>query len=238
MQSGVAIADRSTCGRIRVSGDDRLSFLHGQSTADINALKPGQGCDTVRCQGWVIAWAGRLWHSGPSTWLIASIPGPPLPSSPPCPIQKPAPCHLTCVPTPPPALPAGVCDRPGAVPGPGHLPGAGVWRDDAGVTRHEAADDGATGQVPLPGGQGEGWGWGWGLVGLGCCVPLLGMLGFFQVHRHVVVRVRACARSALWLSTSPPAAVPAAVPAVSLLPAAPTTSFLFLLTLAPPATRL
>ncbi|MDZ8238771.1 MAG: folate-binding protein [Nostoc sp. ChiQUE01a] len=44
---GVAICDRTAWGRIKVSGDDRLRFLHNQSTNDFLALKPGQGCDTV-----------------------------------------------------------------------------------------------------------------------------------------------------------------------------------------------
>jgi tRNA-modifying protein YgfZ len=44
---GVAICDRSHWGRIRVSNDDRLRFLHNQSTNDFQILKPGQGCDTV-----------------------------------------------------------------------------------------------------------------------------------------------------------------------------------------------
>ncbi|MCC5641797.1 folate-binding protein [Nostoc sp. CHAB 5824] len=44
---GVAICDRSTWGRIKVSGDDRLNFLHNQSTNNFQILKPGQGCDTV-----------------------------------------------------------------------------------------------------------------------------------------------------------------------------------------------
>lgn len=39
--------NRSHWGRLRVSGDDKATFLHGQSTADITALLPGQGCDTV-----------------------------------------------------------------------------------------------------------------------------------------------------------------------------------------------
>lgn len=46
-QTGVALADRSHWGRIRVSDDDRLQFLHNQSTNDFKKLKPGQGCDTV-----------------------------------------------------------------------------------------------------------------------------------------------------------------------------------------------
>eukprot|EP00192_Tetraselmis_astigmatica_P005817 CAMPEP_0117671772 /NCGR_PEP_ID=MMETSP0804-20121206/13530_1 /TAXON_ID=1074897 /ORGANISM="Tetraselmis astigmatica, Strain CCMP880" /LENGTH=452 /DNA_ID=CAMNT_0005480291 /DNA_START=414 /DNA_END=1773 /DNA_ORIENTATION=+ len=41
------IVDRSHWGRIRVSGDDRMSFMHNQSTADFMNLKPGQGTDTV-----------------------------------------------------------------------------------------------------------------------------------------------------------------------------------------------
>lgn len=43
----VAVYDRSHWGRIKVSGNDRLRFLHNQSTNDFQSLKPGQGCDTV-----------------------------------------------------------------------------------------------------------------------------------------------------------------------------------------------
>ncbi|WP_414549247.1 YgfZ/GcvT domain-containing protein [Anabaena sp. CCY 0017] len=45
--AGVAVCDRSHWGRIRVSEDDRLRFLHNQSTNDFQSLQPGQGCDTV-----------------------------------------------------------------------------------------------------------------------------------------------------------------------------------------------
>lgn len=44
---GAVVADRSHWGRVRVAGADRLQFLHSQSTADIKALRPGQGADTV-----------------------------------------------------------------------------------------------------------------------------------------------------------------------------------------------
>ncbi|MEA5603118.1 folate-binding protein [Nostoc sp. UHCC 0252] len=44
---GVAICDRTAWGRIKVSGDDRLNFLHNQSTNNFQILKPEQGCDTV-----------------------------------------------------------------------------------------------------------------------------------------------------------------------------------------------
>ena len=37
---------RSACGRLRIAGRDRLKFLHGQSTAGIESLTAGQGCDT------------------------------------------------------------------------------------------------------------------------------------------------------------------------------------------------
>jgi tRNA-modifying protein YgfZ len=47
INEGVAVCDRSFWGRIRVSDDDRLRFLHNQSTNDFQSLKPGQGCDTV-----------------------------------------------------------------------------------------------------------------------------------------------------------------------------------------------
>ena len=47
VQTGVAIYNRSHWGRIKVSDNDRLRFLHNQSTNDFERLKPGQGCDTV-----------------------------------------------------------------------------------------------------------------------------------------------------------------------------------------------
>jgi tRNA-modifying protein YgfZ len=46
-KAGVAVCDRSHWGRIKVSGDDRLNFLHNQSTNNFQILQPGQGCDTV-----------------------------------------------------------------------------------------------------------------------------------------------------------------------------------------------
>ena len=44
---GVAVCDRSHWGRIEVTDADRLTFLHNQSTNDIQRLQPGEGCDTV-----------------------------------------------------------------------------------------------------------------------------------------------------------------------------------------------
>lgn len=41
------IYDRSHWGLLQISGDDRLRYLHNQSTNNIEQLKPGQGCDTV-----------------------------------------------------------------------------------------------------------------------------------------------------------------------------------------------
>jgi tRNA-modifying protein YgfZ len=46
-RSGVAIYDRSSWGLIELTGDDRIRFLHNQTTNHINLLKPGQGCDTI-----------------------------------------------------------------------------------------------------------------------------------------------------------------------------------------------
>lgn len=46
-QTGVALVDRSHWGRIQVGGDDRLRFLHNQTTNAFETLQPGQGCDTV-----------------------------------------------------------------------------------------------------------------------------------------------------------------------------------------------
>jgi glycine cleavage system aminomethyltransferase T len=47
LENGVVVVDRSHWGRLRISGDDRLRFLHGQSTADFLSLQPGTGCRTV-----------------------------------------------------------------------------------------------------------------------------------------------------------------------------------------------
>lgn len=44
---GVAICDRSHWGCLKISDDDRLRYLHNQSTNDFQKLQPGQGCDTV-----------------------------------------------------------------------------------------------------------------------------------------------------------------------------------------------
>jgi hypothetical protein len=41
------IYDRSHWGLLRISGEDRLRYLHNQSTNNIQQLKSGQGCDTV-----------------------------------------------------------------------------------------------------------------------------------------------------------------------------------------------
>ena len=46
-ESGAMLVDRSHWGQILVGGDDRLRFLHNQSTADFNALVPGASCNTV-----------------------------------------------------------------------------------------------------------------------------------------------------------------------------------------------
>ncbi|CAD5933122.1 Putative transferase At1g60990, chloroplastic [Planktothrix tepida] len=46
-QQGVALYDRSHWGLLKISGEDRLRFLHNQSTNSIQTLKPGEGCDTV-----------------------------------------------------------------------------------------------------------------------------------------------------------------------------------------------
>ncbi|XP_044460935.1 putative transferase At1g60990, chloroplastic [Mangifera indica] len=47
VDNGVAVVDLSHFGRIRVSGADRIQFLHNQSTANFENLQEGQGCDTV-----------------------------------------------------------------------------------------------------------------------------------------------------------------------------------------------
>ena len=45
--NGVAICDRSHWGLIKITGSDRLRYLHNQSTNDFEKLQPGEGCDTV-----------------------------------------------------------------------------------------------------------------------------------------------------------------------------------------------
>ncbi|MEM9543428.1 MAG: folate-binding protein [Cyanobacteria bacterium P01_E01_bin.42] len=47
VKKGVILCDRSHCGLIRLEGDDRIQFLHNQSTNDIKRLQPGEGCATV-----------------------------------------------------------------------------------------------------------------------------------------------------------------------------------------------
>ncbi|VXD25650.1 Folate-binding protein YgfZ [Planktothrix serta PCC 8927] len=46
-KQGVGLYDRSHWGLLKLSGEDRLRFLHNQSTNSIQTLKPGEGCDTV-----------------------------------------------------------------------------------------------------------------------------------------------------------------------------------------------
>ncbi|KAJ8755025.1 hypothetical protein K2173_015537 [Erythroxylum novogranatense] len=45
--TGVVVSNLSHFGRIRVTGDDRIQFLHNQSTANFECLLEGEGCDTI-----------------------------------------------------------------------------------------------------------------------------------------------------------------------------------------------
>ena len=45
--AGVLLYDRSHWGLIKITGEDRLRYLHNQSTNDFNSLQPGQGKETV-----------------------------------------------------------------------------------------------------------------------------------------------------------------------------------------------
>ncbi|NJM22100.1 MAG: folate-binding protein YgfZ [Richelia sp. RM1_1_1] len=47
VETQVGVYNRSHWGRIKVTDNDRLRFLHNQSTNDFESLKSGQGCDTV-----------------------------------------------------------------------------------------------------------------------------------------------------------------------------------------------
>jgi folate-binding protein YgfZ len=44
LHEGAGLLDRSSRGRLRLTGDDRLSYLQGLLTNDIAALTPGTGC--------------------------------------------------------------------------------------------------------------------------------------------------------------------------------------------------
>lgn len=43
----VMFCDRSNWGLLQITGADRLTYLHNQSTNDFNSLKDGEGCATV-----------------------------------------------------------------------------------------------------------------------------------------------------------------------------------------------
>lgn len=43
----VVICDRSHWGLLKITGEDRLRFLHNQTTNDFNQKKPGENCDTI-----------------------------------------------------------------------------------------------------------------------------------------------------------------------------------------------
>lgn len=47
IKNSVALLNRSNYGLMTITGDDRVRFLHNQSTNNIQGLKVGEGCDTV-----------------------------------------------------------------------------------------------------------------------------------------------------------------------------------------------
>jgi len=47
VQQGAVVYDRSHWGRLQLTDRDRKTFLHNQSTNNIQSLQPGMGCDTV-----------------------------------------------------------------------------------------------------------------------------------------------------------------------------------------------
>ncbi|MGD1851321.1 MAG: YgfZ/GcvT domain-containing protein [Cyanophyceae cyanobacterium] len=47
LAQGTIIVDRTHWTRLEVTGDDRLSFLHNQTTQDFKTRQPGQGCLAV-----------------------------------------------------------------------------------------------------------------------------------------------------------------------------------------------
>ncbi|MEJ2422362.1 MAG: hypothetical protein P8018_11820 [Acidobacteriota bacterium] len=44
LEEGAVLFDLSGRGKIEISGEDRLSFLNGQVSNDIQRLRPGAGC--------------------------------------------------------------------------------------------------------------------------------------------------------------------------------------------------
>ncbi|KAI9131222.1 folate-binding protein YgfZ [Acaryochloris sp. CCMEE 5410] len=46
-QDGAALWDRTHWGRLQFTDQDRLSFLHNQTTNTFKTLKPGEGCESV-----------------------------------------------------------------------------------------------------------------------------------------------------------------------------------------------
>ncbi|DBA93708.1 TPA: hypothetical protein ACH3X3_013777 [Trebouxia sp. C0006] len=49
LQTSCCVTDLSNWDRLHISGRDRLTFLHGQSTFDCARAQPGSAFDTVRC---------------------------------------------------------------------------------------------------------------------------------------------------------------------------------------------
>lgn len=49
LQTSCCVTDMSNWDRLHVSGRDRLTFIHGQSTFDCAKAQPGSVFDTVRC---------------------------------------------------------------------------------------------------------------------------------------------------------------------------------------------
>ncbi|MGF1538940.1 MAG: YgfZ/GcvT domain-containing protein [Pleurocapsa sp.] len=47
VEDGVVLCDRASWGLLKFTGEDRLRYLHNQSTNDFERLQSGQGCDTV-----------------------------------------------------------------------------------------------------------------------------------------------------------------------------------------------
>lgn len=46
-ETGAVLLDRSHWGLLQISGEDRLRFLHNQTTNTFEQRQPGEGCDTV-----------------------------------------------------------------------------------------------------------------------------------------------------------------------------------------------
>jgi folate-binding protein YgfZ len=72
-RAGVAVKDWSHAGRLRLTGRDRLDFVHRMSTNDVRGLLPGDGMSTIlpSATGRIVDWV-VLYVEPESLWMVTS----------------------------------------------------------------------------------------------------------------------------------------------------------------------